>query len=57
MESGDLEGEEEAPMKWRDYEIETLIVIRGGMEEKFEVKCPQTTIAHLCTLKAIYVNH
>jgi hypothetical protein len=31
----DLEGEEEAPIKWRDYEIETLIVIRGEMEEEF----------------------
>ena len=31
----DSEGEEEAPVKWRDYEIETLIAIRGVMEEKF----------------------
>jgi hypothetical protein len=35
VELGDLEGEEEAPIKWRDYEIETLIAIRGEMEEKF----------------------
>ena len=32
---GDSEGEEEAPIKWRDYKIETLIVIRGEMKEKF----------------------
>ena len=32
---GDSEGEEEAPIKWRDYEIETLIAIRGEMEEEF----------------------
>jgi hypothetical protein len=32
---GDSEGEEEALIKWRDYEIETLIAIRGEMEEEF----------------------
>ena len=32
---GYSEGEEEAPIKWRDYEIETLIAIRGEMEEEF----------------------
>jgi hypothetical protein len=35
VELGDSEGEEEAPIKWRDYEIETLIAIRGEMEEEF----------------------
>ena len=30
----DSEGEEEAPIKWRDYEIETLIAIRGEMDQK-----------------------
>ena len=32
---GDSEGEKVAPIKWRDYEIETLIVIRGEIEEEF----------------------
>ena len=32
---GDSEGKEEAPIKWQDYEIETLIAICGEMEEKF----------------------
>ena len=35
MNLGDSEGEEDAPIKWRDYEIETLIAIRGEMEEEF----------------------
>ena len=35
VELGDLEGEEETPIKWRNYEIETLIAIRGEMEEEF----------------------
>ena len=35
VELEDSEGEEEIPIKWRDYEIETLIVIRGEMEEEF----------------------
>ena len=35
VELGDLEGEEDVPIKWRDYEIETLIAIRGEMEEEF----------------------
>ena len=35
VELGDLEGEEETPIKWRDYEIETLIAICGEMEEEF----------------------
>ena len=33
VELGDSEGEEEAPIKWRDYEIETLIAICGEMKE------------------------
>ena len=33
MELGDSEGEEDAPIKWRDYEIQTLIAIRGEMEK------------------------
>ena len=32
---GDSEGEEEAPIKWRDYEMEIFIAIRSEMEEKF----------------------
>ena len=35
MELGDSEGEEEASIKWRNYEIETLIAVRGEMEEEF----------------------
>ena len=35
MNLGDLEAEEDAPIKWRDYEIETPIAIRGEMEEEF----------------------
>ena len=35
MELGDLEGEEEALIKWRDYKTETLIAIRGEMEEEY----------------------
>ena len=27
----DLEGKEKAPIKWRDYEIKTLVAIRGEM--------------------------
>ena len=33
-ELGDLEGEEEAPIKWRDYNIKTLIVIYDEIERK-----------------------
>jgi hypothetical protein len=29
------EGEGSAPIKWRDYEVVTLIAIWGGMEEEF----------------------
>lgn len=35
MELVDLESEEESPIKWRDYEIETVITICGEMEDKF----------------------
>ena len=35
VELGDSEGEEEVPIKWRDYEIETLIAICGEIEEDF----------------------
>ena len=35
IELGDSEGEEEAPIKWQNYEIETFIAIRGKMEEEF----------------------
>lgn len=31
----DTDTEEECPIKWRDNEIETLIAIRGEMEEEF----------------------
>lgn len=34
FELGDLEGEEETPTKWRDYDIRTLIAICGKMKEK-----------------------
>ena len=34
MKLGDSEGEDKASIKWRDYDIETLIAIRGKMEEK-----------------------
>ena len=34
VELGYSEGEEETPIKWQNYEIETLIIIRGKMEEK-----------------------
>ena len=32
---GDSKGEEDTPIKWRYYEIETLRAICGEMEEKF----------------------
>jgi hypothetical protein len=48
---GDSEGEEEAPIKWRDYEIETLIAIRGEMEEEF-AKSARKQGMYLC----IYVH-
>jgi hypothetical protein len=35
VELGDSEGEEEAPIKWQNYEIETFIAIRGEIEEEF----------------------
>ncbi len=47
----DSEGEEEAPIKWRDYEIETLIAIRGEMEEEF-AKSARKQGMYLC----IYVH-
>jgi hypothetical protein len=35
VELEDSEGEEEAPIKWRDYKIATLIAICGEMKEEF----------------------
>lgn len=35
MKLRDSEVEEEASIKWWDYEIETLLAIRGKMEEDF----------------------
>lgn len=35
IELGDLEGEDEAFIKWWDHEIETLIAIHSKMEEEY----------------------
>ena len=35
MKLRDLEGEEETPIKWRDFKIETLIAIRSDNEKYF----------------------
>ena len=51
MALGDSEGEEEAQIKWRDYEIETLIAICGEMEEEF-VKYAQNKVC-TCTLDSL----
>ena len=51
VELGDSEGEEEAPINWRDYEIETLIAIRGEMVEEFTKSARKQGI-YLC----IYVH-
>ena len=48
---GDSEDEEEAPIKWRDYEIENIIAIRGEMEEEF-AKSARKQGMYLC----IYVH-
>lgn len=31
----DLEGDEETPIKWRDFEIETLVAVQNGMDNEF----------------------
>jgi hypothetical protein len=37
-----LEGEESAPTKWRDYEVETLIAIWGEIKEEFTTFAKKT---------------
>ena len=50
VELGDSEAEEETHIKWRDYEIETLIVIRGEIEEEFAKSARKQGIHFICIL-------
>ena len=50
MKLGDSEGEEDAPIKWRYYEIETLIAIRDEMEEEFAKSARKQGIPFICVL-------
>jgi hypothetical protein len=46
-------GEKEALIKWRDYEIETLIAIRGEMVEEFTKSTRKQGIPFICVLYSL----
>jgi hypothetical protein len=46
-------GEKEALIKWRDYEIETLIAIRGEMVEEFTKSARKQGIPFICVLYSL----
>jgi hypothetical protein len=55
VELGDSEGEEEAPIKWRDYEIETLIAIRCEMKQKNSKSARKQDIFFCIILIEVYL--
>ena len=60
VELEDSEGEEEVPIKWRNYDIKTIIAIRGEMKEEFTKLTKKKQSIHficvLCSLIFIWFN-
>ena len=58
MELEDSEGEEDTPIGWRDYDIQTLIAIRGEIEEEFAKSARKQGMYYvnvLCIMFDIYL--